>query len=186
MEVVKIGRQSYGRFFLSLLLRQSLFGVNNNIFLEKEIVRKTKKKTLIHIASTRRMKDIFSQNGECASSFQYKSPSNVPLMERTCAGKVFLTLKGKKLIGYVVDEDYDQWMIKLENDLCSTIWINSLKYSPIDGKYLNNKCNVNFNDYVVKFYEPIRILLYTNGKCSCTMNRLEVNNEGFINYFNSS
>ena len=103
-EVVKIGRQSYGCFFLSLLLRQSLFGNNNNLFLKTEVVRKTKKKTLIHIASTRQMKDIFSQNGECASSFQCNSPSNVPLKENTCAGKVFLTLKGKNLTGYVVDE----------------------------------------------------------------------------------
>ena len=95
------------------------------------------------------MKDIFSQNGECASSFHYKSPSNVPLMERTCAGKVFLTLKGKNLTGYIVDEVNDKWKIKLENDRCSTIWIKSLKYSPIDCKYLNDKCTVNLNEYIV-------------------------------------
>ena len=59
------------------------------------------------------MRDIFSQNGECASYFQYNSPSNVPLKERTCAGKLFLTLKGKNLTGYVVDEDSYKWMIKL-------------------------------------------------------------------------
>ena len=36
MEDVRIGRQSYGRFFLSLLLRQSLFGNDNNIFFKKK------------------------------------------------------------------------------------------------------------------------------------------------------
>ena len=159
MKVVKIGRQSYGRFFLSFLLCQSLFGNDNNLLLKKEVVRKTKKKTLIHIASTIRMKDILSQNGECAFSFHYKSLSNVPLMERTCARKVFLTLKGKNLTRYVVDEDDNKWIIKLENDHCSTIWLNALKYSPMDGKYLNDKFIVNLNDYVVKFYDLIRILL---------------------------
>ena len=132
------------------------------------------------------MKDIFSQNGECASSFQYNSPSNVPLKEKTCAGKVFLILKGKNLTGYVVDEGSRSWMIKLENDLSSTLWIKLLKYSPIDGKYFNDKSTINSNGYMVKFYEPIGILLNTNGRCTCTMNRLEVNNNGNINFFNSS
>ena len=44
VEVVKIGRQSYGEFFLSLLLRQSLFRNNNNLSLKKEVVRKTKRR----------------------------------------------------------------------------------------------------------------------------------------------
>ena len=77
-------------------------------------------------------------------------------------------------------------MIKLENDLCSIIGIKSLNYSPIDVKYLNDKFTVNLNNYVIKIYEPIKMLLYTNGKCSCAMNRLEVNNEKIINCFNSS
>ena len=77
-------------------------------------------------------------------------------------------------------------MIKLKNDFSSTLWIKSLKYSPIDGKYFNDKSTINSNDYMVKFYEPIRILLNTNGRCTCTMNRLEVDNDGKNNFFNSS
>ena len=75
----------------------------------------------------------------------------MPLKERTCTGNVFLTLKEKSLTGYVVDEASDKWIIKLENDLSRTLWIKSLKYSPIDGKYLNDKSSVNSNDYMVKF-----------------------------------
>ena len=119
------------------------------------------------------MKDIFSQNRECVSSVQYKSSSKVPL-------------KGKNLNGYVVDEESDKWTIKSENDPCSTILIKASKYSPIDSKCLNDKCTVNFDDYVVKVCEPIRTLLYITGKCSFTMNGLKVNSEETIHYFNNS
>ena len=86
---------------------------------------------------------------------------------------------------FVLDEASYRWMIKFENDLIRTLWRKALKHSPIDGKYLNDKSTVNSNDYVVKFYEPLRILLYTNEKCSCTINRLEVENDGIIHHFNS-
>ena len=63
------------------------------------------------------------------------------------------------MTGYVVDEASDRWMVKLENDLSSTLWIKSLKYWPINGKYLNDKFTINFDGYLVDIYEPIRILL---------------------------
>ena len=91
---------------------------------------------------------------------------------KTCAEKVFLILKEKNLTHYVVDEDYGTRMINFKNDLNTTLWIKSLKYSPIESRYLNTKSTINFDDYVVNFCEPTRILLHMNEICTCIMNRL--------------
>ena len=66
---------------------------------------------MIHIASKRRMVEIFSVNGSVASV------QNRNGILYTCAAKVCLADSfGRSIIGYVINEDNDKFIVLLEND----------------------------------------------------------------------
>ena len=70
-EQVTRDSQTFCMLTVSYLLKLTIFGgENNDNIYSSEVVKKTKKTVLIHIASRRRIRQLFTVNKECGVSFK--------------------------------------------------------------------------------------------------------------------
>ena len=154
-EVVSIQSQSFRDIDFSLLLLLSIFGGKDySTMRADEIIKKTTRVTLLHIASQRRMDDLFTLSGLSATTFY--TPSTV----MTCSGKVnILTVRERNILGYIVDERNNMWKVKLENN--ETIWMPQLRYDHCRQEYNYDDLN-NPAESKITMYWPIRLFINLN------------------------
>ena len=135
-----------------------------------EIIKTTKKEKILHIASNRRMCEIFCVEGLSAVKYFKNS------FTFSCCGKVSPKFGGcaKAMVGYIMDETSSYWIIKF----CSNKTIRVKKAPCNNGTYVLCNCIVdNRSDIVITQYWPIRIKLNRSGKSSLTLNRLVLNRQ---------
>ena len=85
-----------------------------------------------------------------------------------------------------MDEWCGSWIVKMENGVKKSHWIQFLIDSPIASKHFNDNSRINYNSSVVKSEALIEVLLNINWTWTCTINRIKVNNNRVIHSFNSS
>ena len=144
-----------------------MFGNNFNNMLDREVIKKTKNNTLLHIASTKRVNEVFTLNGECGVCFVQYDNNNRCIWTTTCDGKVHLLHNGKtNLIRYIVDETPNRWKVQLDIKINNSnyILISILTYS-VDLDPYEYKKQSKSSVFIVKHYSPIRFLVNKNGKC---------------------
>jgi hypothetical protein len=178
-EKVHINNQSYRRFEVNQLIRTCLFGKDLCKLRLDEVILKSKKKCLIHIASEQRMRSLFTQEGLCASSFTING------FRQTCSGKVNTVKDGKNCVGYIVDESDNGkiWRIQLvTNKMCSLM---KPRFESNAGKYNYSDPNI-VPGRVITEYWPIRLLVFTSGHGRLTLNRVTFDNADKIVLMQSS
>ena len=164
-ERVIIGSQTYRNFRFSYLAEISIFGPNFSLLSSNEIISNTKKMVLVHIASQRRMKDLFSKEDLVATEFCV-SKNNMEYIQ-SCCGKVNINYNNRFIIGYILLEDArGRWKILLSDN--NIILKPKLKFDNEKKCYIypsNGKYNIDM-------YWPIRLLITKNGKgMKVTLNR---------------
>eukprot|EP00978_Attheya_sp_CCMP212_P008128 scaffold18931_cov62-Attheya_sp.AAC.4 len=144
-----------------------------------EVVLQSKKKCLIHIASEQRMRNLFIQEGLCASSFMIKG------FRHTCSSKVNMMKDGKNCIRYIVDESANGnvWRVQLvTNKMCS---LTKPPFESKERKYQYSDPN-EVQGRVITEYWPIRILLLNSGHGRLSLNRVTFDNADKIVLMKSS
>ena len=188
-ERVVVGSQTYRQLNISYLLKLVIFGGKNNnrINMVSEFMKTTKRTTLIHIASQRRIEEMLTINNQCGVSFRKyfgKIDQDRKYYTLTCSGKVSLKNKENKkiILGYIINETNDKWQIQVEgvnggND--NIFWINRLQYSFERDEYILNE-NIASGGYSITNYWPIRLLLNEDGNCKFIFNRLGLDSQNQI------
>lgn len=142
----------------------SLFGHDFSKLAEHEVISQTKRSILIHISSQRRMNDLFTVAGLSAASFK----KNKKVF--SCAGKVNTIYEDRNLTGFIVDENKDDWRIKLSNE--ELFIVERGVFDSSLGKYSFPKVP---GRRVSEFW-PIRIEINQNGESRLTLNRVTFDN----------
>ena len=162
-EDVVLGNQVYRSFHLNFLIRLSLFGDDDLGRLKNwEIIKRTKRVAVVHIASYTRMCSIFKIAGLSAVSF----PKENCLY--TCSGKVSLLVKRSNLtmVGYVMRET--KWALTVHCGCENDIVIRKPRYE--NGAYRYEHCTNHQKDIYIQEYWPIRLKISISGATSFTMN----------------
>ena len=156
-----LGTQRFLRGYLSHNVRLALFGHCNSLMLNSEVVQLSKKSTLFHLYSLRRIKSLFTLSGLCG--VEHKRYSRVHCM---CA-KVSTHNKdtGKAMTGYIVEETSTIWKIQVANN----------EYVQIPrGVFNMETCKYTFLDDS-DFYRrsitqvwPVLLRLFTSGQFDMT------------------
>lgn len=169
-EEVVFGNQIYRAFHLNFLVRLSLFGDDDFGGLKDwEIVKKTKRVTVIHIASYTRMCKLFTIAGLSAVLFPKETILN------TCAGKDSLMSKRSNLamIGQVVRETKFTLAVYLgyKNDIV----MRKPRFE--NTEYIYDKCTSHQKDICIQEYWPIRFKVSISGATRFITNRLVLDGE---------
>ena len=183
-ERFKLLSQSYRVFCLTLLLRRILFGKEYDKLLKGEIVEKTLKTMVIHLASQKRVKNLLMVKGLTATEFEFSTDS--VLKYQTCCGKVNLKMiDGRNLLGYILDEDNVSWTILLASN--EVITTSKLQYCKTRRRYNYDNSNDSTVRYRITMYWPVRFLVNRiSGNCKITLNRLAYkHNHEIISQFTS-
>jgi len=166
-ERLRLGSQSFRKFNLPYLLRLSLFGEEYSNLHDNELVKKTARRIVLHIASMRRVKKLFTVENECGVSFLE--------INRTlsCCGKVKMKNRnGGNMLGYIIDETKLEFKIQLENN--DVVWLDRIKWSRerksfVYGNMLDCK-------WMITQYWPIRcVIISISGDSKLTLNRFAFN-----------
>lgn len=164
-ELVTLHSQSYRDIKLSYILELTIFGQGYNNLLKKEIIKKTNKTMLVHIASKERMDVLFSKEDYCATEFVIKTFGGGIV---TTAGKVNVLRYGKNMQGYILKQKYNKWLVLFLDD--STAWIDIPLYCNDSHRY---KFNCKKGNNQITEYWPIRIIIkLKGGGLRFTLNRL--------------
>ena len=168
-EEVVLGNQVYRAFHLNFLVRLVLLGDDFDGLKEWEIVKKTKRVVVIHIASYTRMCKLFQIAGLSAVSFLKDS------FTYTCAGKVSLLSKSSNLtmIGYVMRETKSSFTVRCGR--AKEIVVRKPRLE--NGIYMYDNCCDYSKDVYIQQYWPIRFKVSISGATSFTVNRLVMNKE---------
>ena len=158
-------KQVFWYFQLNKLLKAVLFGIGfEKIHNNYELVYKTKKEVVIHIASMQRMRDIFSLNGLEPCHQERRG------MMYACSAKVsLLNRSGQSIIDYVTKEDNDNLFVLLDNgkNVC-------IRCPQFDKKVDYNVYDVHGSEsgYSISQYWPIRFKFNASGASYFTLNRV--------------
>ena len=157
--------QVHKSFFLNHLLKVAIFGypLFSNL-LHYEIAHRTKKQTVVHLLSYRRLSALLKFGGLDATTFHKNGTKYV------CCAKVNLKIGTKNIIGFVIDEDEYKMMIRVD-DQEDMIEINRPRYDEVNGTYMydddGDDSGYQGNDtYSLTQLWPIRIKINTSGLCS--------------------
>ena len=165
-EKVELNSQTLRTLYIPYLLQRCMFGKDFCKLRKYELIRKTNRQVLIHIASQRRMRDLFTLEDRCAVEFKVRV-EGICVYKKTCGGKVNILIDNKNIIGYIVDESNGRWKIQLASN--RTIWLNMVRLNAdMPGYYEYNTWKATR----ITTYWPIRLLVYTNGNCKLTLNRI--------------
>ena len=171
-EFVILGSQIFRSFHLNHLLLLTFFGLNFSLLSNDEIVHRTKRTTLIHIASRKRIVEIFSKNDVCP----FESVDEKSNMIHTCSGKVVVRskLSLRECIGYVVDEITLQSKIRVKLETDEILELHVPKYDSEDGSW---SYSGNDDIYIIVQYWPIRFKVFHNGQCQMTLNQVSLSQD---------
>lgn len=182
LERVKLHSQTFRTFSLSILLQLCIFGKDFSKMEEHEVIWRTKRQTLIHISSQKRMCELFTLEGRCLVEF-YTKNDRIVTNKRTCSGKVNIIINSKNIIGYILEETRCQWKIQLVSN--TMIWLNKLQYNDDINDY--EYPVVNKHRKCITKYLPTSLLINGNGNCKMTLNHVTVDiNHGNIVHHHSS
>ena len=134
----------------SALMVVALFGEGGKCFEGGEIVETTRNTTVVHIASLRRMAEIFTINSLCASNCEWKG------LCYSYGSKVSIERNGREAIGYVMEEDDDSWFVAVRIET-ERICVPKVRYNSQDMQYYFPY--VPCGKYKVKQYWPIRLMI---------------------------
>ena len=128
----------------------ALFGKEGKYFKGGEIVETTQNTTVVHIASLHRMMEIFTINSLCASNCEWKG------LCYSYSSKVSIERNGRESIGYVMEEDDDNWFVAVQIET-ERMCVPKGRYDSTNMKYVYPY--VPHGKYKVKQYWPIRLLI---------------------------
>lgn len=166
-ERIAIMSQSYRSTFLNLLLRYSLFGVNESNLTKDEVIYKTNLVTVVNIASLDRINKIFTLTGQCGVTF-YK----VNGYKYSCCGKINCMVDGKNMIRYILEQRQNKWCVKLASN--KLVEVNQLYWdkSTTGYQYAGDSRRRSRRTLVVTQYWTIRFQIHHSGTFKFTFNRL--------------
>ena len=149
---------------MSYLVRNYLFAYHKVWWNE---MKKTKRRVLLHVASSKRIKTILNIAGLCAAEV-IDHKSNI---RYCCCGKVILfnVTTGLEIIGYVLKENLFCWTLQMEDN--QEFEILPPRYEDDNVGWLFPNQIINDDPYTVISYSPIRLLISEAGMLTYTMNR---------------
>ena len=160
-ETVVLYTQAYKSFYMSHMLKLSIFGSPLFSYLsEHELIHSTINQTIVFIYSHRRMIDLFSFGDLDATTF-YKDS-----LKYVCCAKANLQHRGRSTIGYVMDEDGDVLKVKIDeqNELVN---VRRPEYDTQNWQFIyNNDPGANGCVFRLTQLWPIRMKLSKSGQ-SC-------------------
>jgi len=134
-ERVTVDSQNYRTFFISHLLKLSIFGSPlYSKLLDHEIMYRRRRETIVFIYSHRRMSELFTFGGLSGAEF-YKNG----LKYVSCAKVNLRDRRGRNIIGYVMDEDRVSLKMKVEGE-DDLIVIRRPEYDTHDGRFFVQHC----------------------------------------------
>ena len=158
-ERVTVGAQNYRTFFLSHLLKLSIFGSPLYFkLLDHEIIYKRRRETIVFIYSHRRMSELFIFGGLSGAEF-YKDG----LKYVSCAKVNLRDNRGRNIIGYVMDEDRLSLKMKVDGE-DNLIVIRRPEYDTHDGRFMYNTAFGRQRGYQMTQLWPIRMKLNNSGQ----------------------
>ena len=127
-EIVVMCSQIYRIFYLNHLLKITIFGIPLfSKLLAHELPYATKKQTIIHLLSHRRISDLLTFGGLDAAT-HYKNG-----LKYLCCAKVNLKRRGMNSIGYVLDEECD--MLTIKSETAEVIRMKRPEFDKVRGSY---------------------------------------------------
>ena len=114
---VPIMKQVYQKLFLTHMMKLTLFGNDFQLLTNVEIINKTKNAVYFHIASKQQMEDLFTVAEKSAVIHYIKNKGRTPSYTcYSCCGKVSTIFKGKRMLGYILAETKDTFLVRLANN----------------------------------------------------------------------
>ena len=179
-ERILLLNQFYKSFHLNYLLKVSIFGspLFSTLY-PFEIAHKTKKQTVVHLSSHRRMSELFTFGGMDAST-HYKNG-----LRYICCGKVCLVdQRGMKTIGYILDETETKLKTRVEgrdgdvevdrpfydNDAGTYNYYGDENVGG-DGGCPGQDCD----SFTISQYWPVRFKINDSGQCSFILSKVTLN-----------
>ena len=158
-ETVVLYTQAYKSFYLSHLLKLTIFGSPlYSKLLPHELIIKTRKQALVFFYSHRRISDLFSFGGLNATIFFKDS------LKYVCCAKVNLRHDGKNIVGYVMDEENNNLKIKVEGEE-EYISLQRPQYDAANGLFMYDNTDGNQSqNYTISQLWPIRMKLNDSGQ----------------------
>ena len=179
-ERIEMLGRTYRVVFMTDLLRECVFGEDMKRIKKMEIITKTNHRAILHIASNDRMNKIFKLNSFCASK------ATINNVVHSCAGKVILEKNNEQILGYITHEFRHQIVVVTANN--ETVQLPR----PVLIFNSSNQFSYQFayssrTRYKIIEYNPIRIIVSSNGTFKYICNRFAINDATKeINYFYSS
>ena len=171
-ELVTLRNEKYRNFFLSYLLKLTLFGFPLFSNLKPhEIIHRSKKICIIHIFSFHRINALFSFGGRSLGNHVRND------VEFIMCGSANLLKGGKEISGMIINESESELVIMIENESGAMVKVIVPRptYDSIHGKYtFENNHNSN-NQYQLVEVSPLRIRVNQNGKSSIIFNHFSLN-----------
>ena len=132
------------------------------------MIRRTECTAVFHIASNRRMVELFTMAGHNAIEHE------TVLLMKICAGRICLRRGGKNVFGFVLSEEGVNWRVRLENGRVVNVAKPEVEVDDIGRhKYVFDTTQ---DGYAVREYWPIRFSINNNGgKSKLTLNRFVYN-----------
>ena len=139
-------------------------------------MKKTKRVTVVHIASFTRMCKIFEIAGLSAVFFPKE------LLSYSCAGKVSLMSKGSNLVkvGYIIRDTKLSFTVRCA--AAKDIVMRKPRFE--NGEYIYKDCSDRRNELFITQYWPICLKLSIGGTISFTLNRLVLNEDNNVVHSN--
>ena len=114
---------------MSYLLQLTIFGNKGSNLKCNEMIYKSTKTMLVHIASKQRMDSLLKKEDCCATEYPTKNKGII-----TASGKVNIIRNEKNILGYILEESNSKWKIILKNN--KMIWIDIPKYCQVNHQYI--------------------------------------------------
>jgi hypothetical protein len=165
-EKVVMYSQIYRIFYFNHLLKVTIFGMPlYSKLLPHEVPYQSKKQTIIHLFSHRRISELLNFGGLAAAT-QYKDG-----LKYLCCAKVNLKRRGKNSIGYVIDEEGDELKIKMETG--QLVQMRKPDFDKQNGRYKyeqqeNDSGNQSESFSLTQLW-PLRIKINLSGQASFIM-----------------
>ena len=158
-ESVKLKNMVYRNTYLNFLLKLCLFGHDFSKVSHHELVSNNIKTAIVHIASKKRMCELFTINGLCCASGDIDNEDCTGVgSSYFCCGKVSICRKGRSIVGYIISESRLFWKVHLiTNEIVS---VRKVKYDDELNCYKYLVDGEGSNEMRVEDYDPVRIKLY--------------------------
>ena len=166
-ERVLLHNQAYCSFFLTHALKVSIFG--SPLFcslLEHKVVYRKMRVTAVYFYSHKRVSEIMKLGGLSGSKF-YKNE----MVYMLCPRANLMNVRGKSIVGYIMDEERNNLMIKVEGK-DELVVVTRPDFDGENGKfdYFNMKnSSVQDPELTVSEIWPIQMKLNKSGQCAITM-----------------